>query len=205
MKTLLTMCAVMAFTAPAAMSAVPSPATSTVPACLTVCPGGDVDFVVTVRDFIGNPVGGSSVVVDLSHCDGVQVCPATGSDPYTYSPVARTFTVISNAAGVATFPIRAGGVCAAGPAVYVFADGVLLRTLPGVSSPDQDGNLSVDGADVLIVNGKLGSADVTADFDCDGTVTNSDANVPLVHGGQTCQSPTSTLRRSWGELKQIYR
>jgi hypothetical protein len=205
MKTLLTVCALMTFSAAGAMSSVPSPATSTVPACLTVCPAGDVVYTVTVRDAAGFPVGGSSVVVDLSHCSGVNVCLATGSDPYTYNPVARTISVVANAAGVASFPIRAGGVCSGGGAVFVFADGVLLRQLAGVSSPDQDGNLTVDGADILIVNGKLGSGDVTADFDCDGTVTNADLNFAIAHGGHTCQPPTSTHRRSWGELKQIYR
>lgn len=182
---------------------VPDPARCTVPHCLTLCPTGDIVFTLTVRDFNSAPVADAQVVIDLLNCTGVSVCATNGSEPYIYDAPSRTLRGFTNAAGVATFPIKAGGVCVG--ETNVIADGVSIRRFTGVSSPDQDANLTVDGADILAVNAKLGTFDVTADFDCDGVVTNSDLDFATAHGGHTCQAPTSVHRKSWGELKQIYR
>lgn len=187
-----------------AFAAVPSPSTSAVPQCLTVCPAGDVPFTVTVRDIAGNTVIGSNVVIQLQSCPNVILCPANGTEPYTYEPAGRLLRMITPASGVVTFPIRAGGVCTG--AVNVYADGVLLRQLEGVASPDQDGDLVVGLLDADLINEKMETGDVSADFDCDGTVTRPDFQYAADHGSHHClPNPTPTLPSTWGRLKQIYR
>src|SRR5262249_11520718 len=139
----------------AARAAVPDAALSSVDPCLIVCPGGDFTFHVTVRDVAGVPIANSYVTIDLCHCARVHVCPGTPC------PVAMH----TEAAGTANFQIKAGGVCPDSP-VSVRADGVPLR-MRGVASPDQNGDLIVDAADIAVAVGKLGTSDNTADFDCD--------------------------------------
>jgi hypothetical protein len=112
--------------------------------------------------------------------------------------------VIADAIGAAAFPLRGGDVCGTANGVTVFADGVMLsgRTM---ASPDQNGDLIVDGTDDAIATAKLGSSDPTADFDCDGSVTIADVGVVQAHFPHACAEPTKASDRSWGGLKSIYR
>jgi len=168
--------------APLAEAAVPSPANSSVAPCLIVCPQGDVPFVVVVRDFAANPVANSTVVIDFNSCPTVTLCPSRPSDPYTI--VGSQVIAVTNAQGRVEFPIRAGGVC--GTPSTIRADGVQLATRP-TASFDQDGNLLVDPADLTIVGNKVGTSDPTADFDCDGTVTEADvSSLVFGHAGDRC-------------------
>lgn len=173
------------------MAAIPDPVHSSVDPCLIVCPEGDFTFRVTVRDIVGNPIANASVQVDLCRCPSVIPCPGEGC----------AYIKLSDAAGNATFQIKAGGTCAAG--VLITADGVVLGSR-GVASPDQNGDLIVDAADYAVAVGKLGNTDPTADFDCDGGVTNADLNVVYLHSGHSCQS-VPALQQSWGRMKAIYR
>lgn len=183
---------------------VPDPANSEVPACLAACPAGDLVIVIVVRDFNNIPIENSSVVIDFSECPAFIICPPSKSDPYIYDDVSRTVRVLTDASGAARFPLRAGGVCGTANGVFVFADGVLLANCT-FASPDQDGNLSVSAADLAIANGKLGAADPTADFDCDGTVTAADISVVQSHLFHDCTGVTPTRPRSWGSIKVLYR
>ena len=86
--------------------------------------------------------------------------------------------------GVADFRLRAGGSCA-GAAIRVFCDGILLATRTSVASPDQNGDLVVDEADLAILDTELGTNEPGADLDCDGVVTEADLEVARGHLGHS--------------------
>ena len=203
MKPFLLLLALLAVPA-AARAAVPNPANCTVDPCLVVCPAGEIAFQIVVRDFANNPVNGSSVVIDFCGCPLVKLCASSTTDPYD-RPNACSVRRFTDAAGGVEFKIRAGGGCT-GSGVRIFADGVQLATR-NVASPDQDGNLMVQLADLTLAVGKLGGTDPTADFDCDGTVEQSDVDYVVPHGGDVCPptDPTPASRHTWGKLTTIYR
>lgn len=193
-----------------AHAAIPSPANSSLPACMALCPFGDMPFTVVVRDLANLPVAGSTVVLDFSACPGAFLCltPPSGSPfPYTLDPVARTLRMVTPAGGSVTFPAHVGGTGPPGSA-RVFADGVLLRSY-ALASPDQSGNglvASIVDTDDAIFAPKLGTNDPTADFDCSGHVDNADQLIFAQHHSQFCGGFVDPTRRStWGELKLHYR
>lgn len=182
-----------------AQAAVPNPATSTHDPCFVACPLGDITYHVTVRDAASNPVVNSSVVLDFSQCGFVH-CTAQGGGIIVNDP-AHQVIALTNASGVASFPLGMGGCC---PSVNILADGILLATV-SMTSPDQDANLLVNGADNFIVTGSVGTANSCADLNCDGSVTAADVGVVVAHNGHTCTGVVPTLPRSWGTVKTIYR
>jgi len=192
-----------------AISGVPSPVNSTVPACLAACPYGDISFDVVVRDLANNPLAGSSVVIDFSQCPAAFICTLPGSapDPYTVNLADRTLTLVANGSGLAHFPLRVGGGCAANT-VRVFADGVLLA-FRALASPDQDGdgftsNFLTNDASLFFA--KLGTSDPTADLDCDLDADEDDQNIFFMHASKTCQGYVDAARRgTWGQVKSYYR
>ena len=194
--------------APAA-AAVPSAANSSLPACMALCPMGDMPFTVTVRDIANNPIAGSTVVLDFSGCpNGAFICPQRPGDPYTVNLVARTLSMVTPASGTVTFPARIGGVGPAGCA-KVFADGVFLKSY-ALASPDQNGNgvaVGIVDVDPALFAAKLGSLDPTADFDCSGgPVDAADQSIFFRHLSQSCDGFVDDIgRRTWGSLKQHYR
>lgn len=183
---------------------VPSPANSSMDPCVVLCPAGEIVFHVVVRDVSSNPVAGSTVEINFCSCPGVTLCPASTTDPYQRVSACR-IRKVTDAAGHADFAIRAGGGCA-NLGATVSADGVLLAHR-NVASPDQDGNLMVQLADLTLADSKRGSLDPTADFDCDGLVSDSDVDYVVPHGGHVCPptDPTPARRSTWGEVKTIYR
>ena len=190
MRSLLLLIVVVCCSQPA-LAAVPDPGHSAVDPCLVVCPAGDSFFHVIVRDIVGNPIAGSTVIVDLCSCSSVVPCPGEGC-----AQIGHT-----DASGSVTFAIKAGGVCAAG--AFITADGVALG-VRAVASPDQNGDLFVDAADVAVAVGKIGGADPTADLDCDHFVTPSDVTLIGAHQGHACDT-VPTQAQSWGHVKAIYR
>ena len=193
-----------------ARAAVPSAANSTLPACMALCPLGDIPFSVVVRDIANNPVAGSLVVLDFSQSPGANICEPWQSDPYFVNLLARALYAWTDATGTIVFPARVGGTGAAG-SVHVYADGVLLKAY-ALASPDQDGNGAVydgppiGGNDLAQFTLKLGTTDVTADFTCDGVVNDDDRIVIYYHYGQTCAGWIDPVKKStWGEIKTHYR
>ncbi|NOT34839.1 MAG: hypothetical protein HOP12_11810 [Candidatus Eisenbacteria bacterium] len=199
-----------------ALAGVPSPLNTTIPLNIVVCPQADIPFTMVVRDAANNPVVGSFVELNFSTCSvpaaypndvPVRFCPSDpgpGITPIGPGHVAA----LTNAAGVVTFFLRAGGVCV-GSAVEIRADGVSLGQR-GAASPDQNGSLSVfsnPDALELVAKESVALYDVTADLDSDGD-TNTDAGDIAVydaHAGHTCDARTPTRDASWGRLKTIYR
>jgi hypothetical protein len=174
-----------------------------VPDCLTFCPTGDMTVRVVVRDFASNPVAGALVQLDFSACPAFVHCDRVASDPYTYDDANRRVLRTADMNGVADFPVRMGGVCAA-QTVKVFAGGVQIH-LCSLASPDQDGDLVVNATDAGIIAGKNGSNDSTGDFDCDHVVSDLDVAVVGAHLRHACDLPTRLQHKSWGKLKMIYR
>jgi hypothetical protein len=206
--TLLAVALTAACVAPAA-AALPSPANSSLPLCMALCPLGDMPFAVTVRDLANNPIAGSTVVLDFSGCpNGAFICPQRPGDPYTVNLVTRTLSMVTPASGTVTFPARIGGVGPAGCA-KVFADGVLLRTY-ALASPDQNGNgvaVNIIDVDPALFAAKLGSLDPTADFDCSGgPVDGADQSIFDHHLAHSCDGIVDAAQHhSWGSVKQHYR
>ena len=186
--------------APIAEAAVPSAANSTVDPCLVLCPSGDAAFVVVVRDLVNNPVANSTVTIDFNNCPSVVFCPNIPQDPYVI--VGRVVRAITDASGRVQIPLRGGGVCTS--PVPIAADGVFLGSR-ATASYDQDGSLVVNAVDVGIATTKLGTTDPTADFNCDGSVTNADLAILQLHAGHTCDVPTPARPSTWGRVKTIYR
>jgi hypothetical protein len=188
--------------APLAVAGIPSPANSTAPNCLDLCPAGDMPYTVVVRDITNAPIANSTVVIDFCQCPGVHLCPAMPGDTYTIVGGCQV-TAVTNAAGTVVFPIRGGGLCTSG--ARVFADGILLAQGLFVRSPDQDGDLIVAAPDLSIFATKFGGADPTADFDCDGDVDLADQTTFSAHFGHFCGGVVPTRPSTWGHVKQIYR
>jgi hypothetical protein len=200
-------CPTGSFVAPA-LGSVPNPTTSTVPACLPVCPLGDLSYAVVVRDVGGAPIPGSMVELEFAGCPQVKLCgPGNPPPPYGFHSTTRIF-LITDAQGRATFPVEGGGTCASG--VQVFADGVMLtdgiaHQLLSVASTDQDGDLFVTGLDTGVMAAK-GPSDPTADLDCDGDHDAADAAVLAAHQGHFCRGFIDpVLPGTWGQLKIRYR
>jgi hypothetical protein len=166
--------------ASAAMAAVPSPANSSIPCGGGSPPGdafsiwlvgktgaGDADphgaVTIIVRDFAGNPIAGSAVVIDLSACTDMKVCsvqPAS-SGVSTFCPGTGNpqINAVTNASGQAVFKVVGGALNAAGhqPGVAikcagVFADGVHLGDV-NLAAPDQNQSSGVNPTDVSLMKG----------------------------------------------------
>ena len=180
---------------------VPDPRNSTVPTCWTLCPSGDLSVTVTVRDVNNTPQANALVDLDLCSCPNVHLCPASANDGYTVNGC--HVSKLTNAAGQATFALRGGGGCL-GPAA-VLADGVLLANVTTIASPDQDGDLTVNAADVGLLIAKHGGADRTGDLTCDGVVDAGDDAAQQPHFGHSCTNQTPTLPTSWGSVRALYR
>ena len=181
----------------------PLPGESIVGPCIAVCPQGDLAFTVTgIRN--GSPVEGWPIELDLCACPSVRIAAANGTVPYWYSGSGncRVVTLTSTPNGVAQFALQAGGVCSA--AQITVSATFVLGTRTAVASPDQNGDLVVDAADVAIAEAKLGTNDLTMDLDCDGTVTSADLALLHAHDGHRV-APTAVQPSPWGLVKARYR
>lgn len=201
--------AVSQFPAPtmAQPSGVPAASNSTIPSVLATTPGGNITSVVIVRDLAGNPVTGSQVVIDYNNCAGFVPCSqgaGSPSDGYVVDLPTKTIRMFSSVPqGRAAFALRAGGGCS-GNGIRIFADGVLLGSIHAASA-DQNGDLSVDGADVAAVHAKLGTADLSGDLDGNFVVDAADELAVTGYVGVNCLDPTKVRHPSWGSVKTIYR
>jgi hypothetical protein len=186
-----------------AVSGPPYPGESIVGPCIAVCPAGDLVFRVTgMRN--GGPVEGWPIELDLCGCPSLRIAGAEGAVPYWFSGSGQChiITLTSTPNGVAEFALRAGGVCS--EAQITISATLVLGTRTAVASPDQDGDLVVDAADLAIAEAKLGTNDLTMDLDCDGTVTNADIAILQAHQGHHLP-PTGVQASPWGLVKARYR
>jgi len=194
--------AVVVLSPSAAFAGGPAGWKSTTPACLVVCPQGDVVSTVIARDPADNAVANSVVVIDFSLCPGFVLCPPDGRESYVIKPGPR-LVGITNAVGRADFSIRACGTCLG--SVTITADNRALAQYTGVVSPDQNGDQLVDNADEVLLEAKIGTRDVTGDLDCNHLVDSSDIAILRAHLGHASQHAVPVEPRTWGALKLIYR
>jgi len=185
----------------------PSAQYSIVPAPVLACPAGDMVFAVTVHGIMDNPLAMIDLVVSFEACPTVRFPPGLGDEGYQFYPDALSPVFLMttlDGLGRAMLRIRAGGACPTGT-VGLFVAGRLLATR-ALASPDQDGNFAVGADDVALAQSKLGSADPTADFDGDGTVTPADLDILSGHLGHHAPGmATPVASRTWGTLKLLYR
>ena len=149
--------------------------------CFVTCPAGDSVFTVVVHDAFNAPVPNSDVVIDFSPCGNVVLAEADPPGQYQLVPVDCVVRK-TNFLGRADFPLASGGTCALGP-IKVYASGMLLGSRTHVASFDQDGDLRVTEADLAMIQAKIGTSDLTADFDCDSAVTSNDYDIAVTHLG----------------------
>lgn len=181
---------------------VPSPTESTLPACVVACPAGDMHVQVIVREFFGTVLANSYVVLRWTSCSSFDLC-LDCADSYAIDSATEVRN-ITNAIGVADFYLCAVGSCV--DAVTVLADGVTLTATPlSYASADQNGDLTVDPADVAAVQAKVGTGDLSGDLDCSGDVTAADVDIVTTHLGHTCEVATPVAPRTWGRVKLLYR
>jgi hypothetical protein len=185
-----TMLALASLAAGAALGDVPSASASTVPPMLTVvghdaygAPDPAGAFTIVVRKLSGNPMYGADVVLDFSGCPDAAICldPLDpGVDNLCQYHALRRFTDIS---GTVTFHVIG---CdrdppgATGATLRVYADGVLLRTVP-VAVFDLTGCGGVDGGDLSawLSDYFSGQPFARSDYDGDGILTGSDLSAWL--------------------------
>lgn len=167
--------------APTARADIPLPATSHVDPCIVTCPAADSLFVLIARHADGRPYAFPDVTIDICGCPDVVLADVpTGGEPYWINGCqVRKF---GTQAGVASFPLEAGGLCS-GASIEIYCAGFLFGTRTHVASFDQDGDLVVTDFDLSQVSGKQGTNDLTADFDCDGDVDAADVAIAAGHAG----------------------
>jgi hypothetical protein len=197
--------AVGSLVATAARAGVVDPSRSTVPGRIFLCPAGDSSYVVVTRHISGSPWAEDSIRVDLCGCPQVRLCRA-GLSGYTVDAAGCDATAFPDRwTGVSSFALAGGGLCPGG-SVVVSAGFEALATGIVVVSPDQNGDLIVDGLDLAIEREKVGTADASGDLDGDGIVTEADVALLTRHLGHAgADRPTPTLPVTWGRVKQIYR
>jgi hypothetical protein len=175
---------------------------STVDPRLVLCPAGDVAFHVIPRR-ITTPVPGAVLNVVFCDASGWAFDAARQPPEILFPGAACEPIVLADAAGLATFALKAGGTTT-DSTVALYVDGISFghRFL---TSPDQNGDLVVNAADEAILVSKIGSPDLSADFDADGTVTEADRAFLRSHLGHAAELPTAAAAGTWGRLKIRYR
>jgi hypothetical protein len=184
---------------------------STVDSALVLCPAGDLPFVVQARIAPGVLAFRVwDILVDVTDATGLRLLPTQphpGCSIATYS--GRVYAIQDcSPFGMATYQLSGGG---SGTGVSIPVDNshdaVVLATRTTFLSPDQNGDLVVDGEDMAIVQAKLGTSDPTADFDFDGAVTPSDLAIAQQHLGHlgVADGPVPAVAGTWGRLKALFR
>jgi hypothetical protein len=185
-----------------ANAAPPYPPNCFVSRPLIACPAGDLTSTFILRTAINVPEAYADVSLSFENCPSVRFPTPIGDESYVLA--AGMLIATTNMEGRLELGMRAGGGCPA-DAVPVYGSGVLIARR-ALASPDQDGNLGVTAGDVALAESKLGSADPTADFDGDGTVSSLDIQLVRAHLGHVAPGPpVPVASRTWGTLKLTYR
>jgi len=176
-----------------ALADVPSPQDSSVPDMLTLGArdaSGAVDpshpFSIVVRHFGGRPFPSASVVLDFSGCSDLRICTDQSDPNVIVDCASRTVRALTDNLGQLTF--RVGGGAAnpggapgsTGPALNVFANGVLLKTVR-VAALDENGENGMDGNDhsAWLADFMSGQQFARSDYDGDGVLTGNDLSLWL--------------------------
>jgi hypothetical protein len=176
-----------------ALADVPSPTDSSVPDQLTVAArdgSGTIDpshpFSIVVRHFGGRPFANAFVVLDFSGCTDLAFCTDQGDPNVTVDCNSRTLRALSDNLGQLTFRVGGGALNngaspgPTGPALNVYADGVLLKTVR-VAALDENGEDGLGGNDhsAWLADFMSGQQFARSDFDGDGVLSGNDLSLWL--------------------------
>jgi hypothetical protein len=158
------------------------------------------EFTVVVRDGVGNPVNGASVVLDFSLCPDVTIC-SDQLDPNALincvNKTVRKFTGVDGSVRITIVggSTGAGGASTIGGRVRIFANGTLMSS-PSVAVYDLDGQSGVGAGDlsVWLADFAGGQPWARSDYDGDGSIGAGDLAAWLgVFAAGTSASSCSTL------------
>ena len=176
-----------------ALADVPSPTDSSVPDQLTVAArdgSGATDpsypFSIVVRHFGGRPFANALVVLDFSGCTDLEFCTDQGDPNVIADCNSRALRAISDNLGRVTFRVCGGAINngaapgPTGPALNVYADGVLLKT-SRVATLDENGEDGLGGNDhsAWLADFMSGQSFARSDFDGDGVLSGNDLSLWL--------------------------
>lgn len=199
--TLLTVAGLVA--ASASFAGVPSPANSSVPACVPLVGSslGVVDpaglITITVRDLANNPLSGASVVIDASGASDIAICADQLDAAALVNCAAKTTRKFTDALGQVTFTVLggsngAGNASSLTNAGKIYANGVLLGS-PTLTAYDLDGAGGVGANDLSAWLADFGTLNPygRSDYDCSGAVGANDLSVWLslfgnLASGESC-------------------
>ncbi len=175
----------------------PSPATSTVPAVITLV-GSQADvpdatgvFTVIARDIGNLPLNGASIVVDLSGCTDLMICGDQLDAAATVNCGAKTIRKFTNVTGSVSFNVLgcsngAGNAATLPSGAKIYGNGTLMGS-PTVAALDLDGahGVGINDLSVWLADfGAPGNAPFgRSDFDGDGAVDINDLSVWLTAYG----------------------
>lgn len=192
---------VLVLTTPAAHAKLPSQANSTIPRCIMTTPSGVFVATFDFRDANNNPMPEVTLVLDYEGCDSFVLCAPAPDD--SVSLAERTITTESDLHGRVRVRLRAGGG-GADRGFHVLANGMSFGIIP-IAPADRNGDLVVDGADLAMLEARIGEADPSADLNGDGAVDAADATLLQSQFGATCDAQTPARTSTWGTLKAFYR
>jgi hypothetical protein len=175
------------------VAGVPSPGNSTVPDVLTMVgkgSDGSVDpgypFTVVVRDFIGIPMPFSVVVLDFSGIPDLWICSDQDDPNVVVNCATNTIAGVTDFDGMVTFHVAGGADNIGrtpgplGPALRVFAEGVMLRTVRAAAF-DQIGFDGLDPNDISswLSDAFSGEPYARSDYIADGSLDPNDLSAWL--------------------------
>ena len=184
---------------------VPDPRNCTAEPVLVTAPNGGFAYHVTLRDGANQPISGGVAIIDFNPSPGLLVCDELDPDHD------RRLVGTSNAAGLVTFNVSAGGGDGLG-SVEVLAGAFPIATV-SVRTMDFDGDLDVDAADRTALSALVGSAGPAGDYDQNGTVDSADVALLDTRLGGDCavidvpppvDPPPAPTPATWGSLKYRY-
>jgi len=201
--TLLTVAGLVA--ASASFAGVPSPANSTVPACVPVVGSslGVVDAAgaisITVRDLANNPLVGASVVIDISNATDVAICSDQLDAGALVNCAAKTTRKFTDALGQVSFTVI-GGSNGSGNAASlmnagrIYANGVLIGS-PTVSAYDLDGanGVAINDLSAWLTDFGSGIQYGRSDYDCSGSVSINDLSLWLTLFGTAASQESCAI------------
>ncbi len=171
---------VMAVTS-AASAVVPDPTFSSCVGCMTIAPGGEYSFSVTVKDQFNLPINNSNVTIDFAGVPVVVICPTQDAG---FTSAGQTISGKTGISGGVVFTTHGGGAGAG--TIKIYADGVQICSVARVHSPDLSHNTKIDLPDVGAFAADQAGNILDADLNCSGSVDLPD--VGLFAGSQANHS-----------------
>ena len=181
--------------ASAAMAGVPSGSNSSVPSCISLLgsSGGVPDvvgsFTVIVRDLANNPLGGASVVIDLSGCTDITMCCDQLDAAALVNCAAKTTRKFTDILGHVSFVVLGSSNGANNATTLlgggrIYANGTLIGS-PTISAYDLDNTCGVAIGDLTpwLIDFGSGQNWGRSDYDCNGTIGANDLSLWLTDFG----------------------